>query len=229
MSKKVSVWSDNRFWQRSATWVTGVASVLLIWLTFDTSMQLQMGTQADIDKHITKRIPSATVINYKVEYNMNDTRGHEVPVIGGDDGKGNSLFKVKEKFFGRDDYSQEEADALLHLGKLGSQAKNCMDCHTLLGNGAYYAPDLTKAWLDPKWNDGTMTGITGKPTKEEAMAEFLMHPDRYPTHERMMPDLGITEEEAKGLVAFLKHMSAIDTNGFPRGFGKIKEGVVYAK
>jgi len=103
MSKKVSVWSDNRFWQRSATWVTGVASVLLIWLTFDTSMQLQMGTQADIDKHITKRIPSATVINYKVEYNMNDTRGHEVPVIGGDDGKGNSLFKVKEKFFGRDD------------------------------------------------------------------------------------------------------------------------------
>jgi nitric oxide reductase subunit C len=24
-----------------------------------------------------------------------------------------------------------------------------MNCHTLLGNGAYYAPDLTKAWLDP--------------------------------------------------------------------------------
>lgn len=26
-----------------------------------------------------------------------------------------------------------------------------MSCHTLLGNGAYFAPDLTKAWLDPKW------------------------------------------------------------------------------
>ena len=33
--------------------------------------------------------------------------------------------------------------------ELTMQAKNCMGCHTLLGNGAYYAPDLTKAWLDP--------------------------------------------------------------------------------
>ncbi|MBL6970365.1 MAG: hypothetical protein ISR68_03105, partial [Campylobacterales bacterium] len=37
---------------------------------------------------------------------------------------------------------------------------------------------------------------------------------------RMMPNLGITAEEAKGLVAFLKHMSSIDTNGFPRNFAK---------
>jgi nitric oxide reductase subunit C len=133
-----------------------------------------------------------------------------VPVIGG-----------KEKFFGRDDWSEEEAAELLHLGKLGSQAKNCMNCHTLLGNGAYYAPDLTKAWLDPAWGpNGPYLGMTGKDTKEEAMAEFLMHPSQYPTHERMMPDLKITAEEAKGLVAFLKHMSAIDTNGFPRNFGK---------
>ena len=103
-----------------------------------------------------------------------------------------------------------------------------MNCHTLLGNGAYYAPDLTKSWLDPMWEDGTMMGITGKDTKEEAMAEFLMHPSTYPTHARMMPDLGITAEEAKGLVAFLKHMSSIDTNGFPRNFGKIK-GAVHGK
>ncbi len=34
MSKKVSVWTDNRFWQRSAAWVTGVAAMLLIWLNF---------------------------------------------------------------------------------------------------------------------------------------------------------------------------------------------------
>jgi len=52
------------------------------------------------------------------------------------------------------------------------------------------------------------------------MAEFLQHPSQYPTHARMMPELGITAEEAKGLVAFLKHMSSIDTNGFPRNFSK---------
>ncbi len=228
--KKVSVWSDNRFWQRSAIWVTGFASLLLIWLTFDTMGQITMGTQKDINNHITKRVPSATVINYKIEYKMNPRRGHEVPVIGGGDGKGNSLFKVKEKFFGRDNYTQKEADALLRLGKLTEQAKNCMDCHTLLGNGGYYAPDLTKAWLDPAWGkNGPMQAMTGKSTKAEAMAEFLMHPGKYPTHARMMPNLHITAKEAKGLVAFLKHMSSIDTNGFPRGFGKIKEGVVYAR
>jgi len=221
-----SVWSDNRFWRRSAAWVTGFASILLIWLTFDTSAQIAMGNDQDLQNKVTKRVPGPTVINYKITYEMSAKRGHEVPIIGGNDGKGNSLFQEKEKFFGRDDYSEKEAGALLHLGKLGEQAKNCMDCHTLLGNGAYYAPDLTKAWLDPAWGpDGAMQALTGKSTKEEAMAEFLQHPDQYPTHARMMPDLGITAKEAKGLVAFLKQMSAIDTNGFPRNFGKIKGAV----
>ncbi|WP_373001086.1 cytochrome c [Sulfurimonas sp.] len=212
---KTSVWSDNRFWQRSAGWITGFAAVLLIWLTFDTAGQIAMGTDADLQNGVTKRVPGPTVINYKITYEMSTKRGHEVPVIG-----------EKEKFFGRDDWSEEEAAALLHLGKLGSQTKNCMNCHTLLGNGAYYAPDLTKAWLDPAWqNDGTMQAMTGKSTKEEAMAEFLQHPSTYPTHARMMPDLGITAEEAKGLVAFLKHMSSIDTNGFPRNFGRMQGAV----
>ena len=218
MSKQVSVWTDNRFWARSAAWVTGFASILLIWLTFDTSGQIAMGTDSDLQNKVTKRVPAPTVINYKITYEMSDKRGHEVPVIG-----------EKEKFFGRDDYSEKEAADLLHLGKLGSQAKNCMNCHTLLGNGAYYAPDLTKAWLDPAWGpDGSMMALTGKNTKEEAMAEFLMHPSKYPTHERMMPNLGITAEEAKGLVAFLKHMSSIDTNGFPRNFGRM-EGAIHGK
>ena len=217
MAKK-SVWSDNRFWRRSATWVTGVASVLLIWLTFDTMGQISMGTDADLKNGVTKRVPAPTVINYKIDYVFDSKRGHEVPKIGPE----------KEQFFGKF-WNEEEAAALLHKGKLASQAKNCMDCHTLLGNGAYYAPDLTKAWLDPAWQaDGPMQAMTGKSSKEEAMAEFLQHPDRYPTHERMMPDLGITKEEAVALVAFLKHMASIDTNGFPRNFGRM-QGAVHGK
>jgi len=224
-----SVWSDNRFWQRTATWVTGFAAVLLIWLTFDTSAMISMGSDEDLKNGVTKRVPGPTVINYKIEYLMDAKRGHEIPVIGGTNAEGRSAFQEKELFFGRDDWTEEEAGALLHLGKLGSQAKNCMNCHTLLGNGAYYAPDLTKAWLDPAWGpEGSLQAMTGKNTKEEAMAEFLQHPSQYPTHERMMPDLGITADEAKGLVAFLKHMSSIDTNGFPRNFGKI-QGAVHGK
>jgi len=211
-NKNLSVWTSIPFWRRSAAWVTGFASILLIWLTFDTLGQISMGTDADLKNGVTKRVPAATVINYHVDYKMSAKRGHEVPVIG-----------KKEPFFGKE-WSDKEAKALLHLGKLTSQAKNCMNCHTLLGNGAYYAPDLTKAWLDPAWqNGGPLQGMTGKSTTEEAMAEFLQHPSQYPTHARMMPNLNITADEAKGLVAFLKHMSSIDTNGFPRNFSKTVE------
>jgi len=211
-NKNLSVWTSIPFWRRSAAWVTGFASILLIWLTFDTLGQITMGTDADLKNGVTKRVPAATVINYHIDYTMSTKRGHEVPVIG-----------KKEPFFGKE-WSDKEAKALLHLGKLTSQAKNCMNCHTLLGNGAYYAPDLTKAWLDPAWqNGGPMQAMTGKSTTEEAMAEFLQHPSQYPTHARMMPNLNITADEAKGLVAFLKHMSSIDTNGFPRNFSKTVE------
>ncbi|WP_200763978.1 c-type cytochrome [Nitrosophilus alvini] len=228
-NKPTSVWTSNRFWSRSAGWVTGVAAVLLILLTFDTMAQITMGTAEDVENKVTKRVPSPIVINYKITYEMDQRRGHEVPIIGGNDGNGKSLFQEKEKFFGRDDWTEEEAMELVNLGKLTVQAKNCMDCHTLLGNGAYYAPDLTKAWLDPAWGpEGPMQAMTGASSKEEAMATFLQNPDKYPTHERMMPNLGITAEEAKGVVAFLKHMSTIDTNGFPRNFGKIK-GAVYVE
>lgn len=219
--ENLSVWTSIPFWRRSAAWVTGFATMLLIWLTFDTMGQISMGTDADLKNGVTKRVPAATVINYNVDYKMSEKRGHEVPVIG-----------KKEPFFGKE-WSPKEAAALLHLGKLTSQAKNCMNCHTLLGNGAYYAPDLTKAWIDPAWGkSGALQAMTGKATKEEAMAEFLMHPSQYPTHARMMPNLNITADEAKGLVAFLKHMSSIDTNGFPRGFSKttkvFEQGGTYA-
>jgi nitric oxide reductase subunit C len=60
--------------------------------------------------------------------------------------------------------------------------------------------------------------MTQAATKEEAMVRFLMNPEKYPTWGRMMPNLQITREEAEALVAYLKWMSAVDTNGFPSGF-----------
>ena len=53
------------------------------------------------------------------------------------------------------------------------------------------------------------------------MLAFLKDPEKNAVtfgSGRKMPNLGITDEEAKGLVAFLKWMSAIDTNGFPHQF-----------
>ena len=98
------------------------------------------------------------------------------------------------------------------------QAKNCINCHTILGNGAYYAPDLTKAWLDPAWG--------AESVREPLMLNFLLDPETnargFGTN-RKMPNLELSEQEAKGVIAFLKWTSAIDTNGFPANFTPIRQ------
>jgi len=190
-------WAGQDLWRKLAIWVTAFMAVVLIFLTFDTVKQITAGG---------KRVPAYSVINNKIFYKFNAERNMQEPVIGGE-----------APLFGQV-LNEEEAQALVSLGKMTVQAKNCMNCHTLLGNGAYYAPDLTKAWLDPGWG--------AESVREQLMLAFLQDPEAnartYGTN-RKMPQLGITEEEARGVVAFLKWMSSIDTNGFPRGFTPIKQ------
>ncbi len=189
-------WASETFWRKTAIWVTAGSFVVLIVLTFDSMSQITAGT---------RRVPAYSVINNRISYVFDEKRNFQVPVIG-----------PEEPLFGRK-LSEKEAEALVSHGKLTTQAKNCMDCHTLLGNGAYYAPDLTKAWLDPSWGS--------KQVREQQMVEFLMNPqDRlHNSLGRRMPNLGITEEEARATVAFLKWMSSIDTNGFPANFKPIAQ------
>ncbi|GLV47275.1 hypothetical protein TJA_04480 [Thermus sp. LT1-2-5] len=195
-----SGWLEPRFW-RNAAWVSSlVMTGILVYLTMDSLNQIREGSA---------RVPAYTVINKAIGLKRDYEKHRDIPVIG--EGVG---------FFGRT-WSEEEAYVLVNRGKLTLQSRNCMDCHTLLGNGAYFAPDLTRAWLDPKWETMVMS-MTGKATKEEAMAEWLQHPDRYPTFARRMPNLHLSEEETRALVAFLKWMSAIDTNGFPDRFAGVQ-------
>jgi nitric oxide reductase subunit C len=187
----VEWWASESFWRKTAIWVTAGSFVVLIFLTLHSMSAISAGS---------KRVPAYSVINHRISYMLDEKRKFQVPVIG-----------VEEPLFGRK-LTEEEAKALVSRGKLTIQAKNCMNCHTLLGNGAYYAPDLTKAWLDPWWGS--------KEIREQQMVEFLMNPqDRL--HNglgRRMPNLGITEPEARATVAFLKWMASIDTNGFPYNF-----------
>jgi nitric oxide reductase subunit C len=189
-------WASESFWRKTAIWVTAGSFVVLIFLTFDTVKQITAGG---------KRVPAYSVINHRIDYVFDEKRNFQVPVIG-----------VEEPLFGKK-LSEEEAAAMVSHGKLTTQAKNCMGCHTLLGNGSYYAPDLTKAWLDPAWGS--------KETREQSMVEFLMNPtDKlHNALGRRMPKLGITEEEARATVAFLKWMASIDTNGFPANFKPIDQ------
>mgnify|MGYP001826357979 FL=1 len=190
-------WASEDLWRKMAIWVTAFMLVVLIFLTFDTVAKITAGSE---------RVPAYSTINHRIYYRVDQDRGYEVPVIGDE-----------APLFGQV-LSEEDAEALVMKGKLTVQAKNCMNCHTLLGNGAYYAPDLTKAWLDQGWG--------AEAVREQLMVTFLMDPTTnargYGTN-RKMPKLDITEEEARGVVAFLKWMSAIDTNGFPRGFKPIAQ------
>ncbi len=196
MSSNIPNWASEAFWKKTAIWVTAGSFLILIFLTFDSMNEITAGSS---------RVPAYSVINKKISYRFDKSRNRFQPVILSDD----------EPLFGKK-LTEEEAEQLVRLGKLTTQAKNCMNCHTLLGNGAYYAPDLTKAWLDQGW--GTAA------SRETLMLQFLMNPEKYARTygtNRKMPQLNITEEEAKGVIAFLKWMSSIDTNGFPNNFPAI--------
>jgi nitric oxide reductase subunit C len=195
-----SGWLEPRLWRNAAIVSSLIMSGILVYLTVDSVNQIREGSA---------RVPAYAVINREIGLKRDYEKRRDVPVIAKEVG-----------FFGKI-WSEEEAYALVNKGKMTLQSRNCMDCHTLLGNGAYFAPDLTRAWLDPKW-ETMVKGMTGKATREEAMAEWLQHPDRYPTFARRMPNLRLTEEEARALVAFLKWMSAIDTNGFPDRFAGVQ-------
>lgn len=190
-------WADEDVWRKIAIWVTAGMFVVLILMTFDSAAVISAGSD---------RVPAYDVINHRIYYRYDRKRGYQAPVIGDE-----------APLFGRK-LTNEEAAALVSRGKLTVQAKNCMNCHTLLGNGAYFAPDLTKAWLDPAWGNEAV--------RERLMINFLMDPEMnargYGTG-RKMPNLDITEEEARAVVAFLKWMASIDTTGFPAQFPAIRQ------
>jgi nitric oxide reductase subunit C len=80
---------------------------------------------------------------------------------------------------------------------------NCENCHTLLGEGAYFAPDLTQ-----------IVAQRGAPY----LTAFLADPSRFYSHERdgrLMPTLGLSAAEIADVIAFLEWVGGIDTNGWP--------------
>jgi nitric oxide reductase subunit C len=84
-------------------------------------------------------------------------------------------------------------------GKQVWQDKNCINCHTILGNGAYYAPDLTKVATrrDRDW-----------------LISFLSDPSRvWPG--TSMQAVKVTPQDATDLAEFLTWVSGMDTNGWP--------------
>lgn len=86
------------------------------------------------------------------------------------------------------------------LGKHIFDKNNCMGCHTLMGEGAYYAPELTKVYdrRGPVW-----------------IKTFLKDPEAFFPGERKMTNYHFKDEEMDHLIAFFKWIGEMDLNGYP--------------
>ncbi|MBB1471668.1 MULTISPECIES: cytochrome c [unclassified Luteimonas] len=80
---------------------------------------------------------------------------------------------------------------------------NCINCHTLFGEGAYYAPDLTKI---------------AQHRGEAYLKAYMRDPSQFydeQRHRRLMPTQNLSEVEIANLVKFLDWVSKVDNQGWP--------------
>jgi nitric oxide reductase subunit C len=96
--------------------------------------------------------------------------------------------------------NQKELSESAIRGKHLWDRSNCMGCHTILGEGAYYAPELTRVhsrrgalFIDAMLRDPQ-----------------AMYPGR-----RKMQQYDFSEQERQDLIAFFAWIDTIDLNGFP--------------
>ena len=95
---------------------------------------------------------------------------------------------------------EEKIDFHVAAGKWVWQKYNCNDCHTILGIGGYYAPDVTKvmSYRDADW-----------------ATRFIKDPQAVWPAERKMPNLHLKDQEIADVIAFLTWVNGIDTNNWP--------------
>lgn len=86
-------------------------------------------------------------------------------------------------------------------GKRVFQKHNCNDCHTILGFGGYYAPDLTRVYQ--RRGEAYIRHVLKQP--EVALAKSF----------RKMPQSHLQPEEIDQLVAFFRWVDGIDTHDWP--------------
>jgi nitric oxide reductase subunit C len=107
-----------------------------------------------------------------------------------------------------DQSNEKDLSASAVRGKLIWESNNCMGCHTLLGEGAYYAPELTKV-VD-------RLNIRYDGQGEAVIKSILMSKVPWQPNGRKMVAYGMTEQEASDVVEFFKWIGKIDLNGFER-------------
>lgn len=89
------------------------------------------------------------------------------------------------------------------LGKKVWEDNNCIGCHTLLGEGAYFAPELGNVYKRFGSNKDAIIGfIKSRPVNGI--------PGR-----RSMPQFNLSDEELSAIAEFLKWTSEVNTANWP--------------
>lgn len=103
--------------------------------------------------------------------------------------------------------SRELTESVAH-GKEVWEDKTCINCHSIMGEGAYFAPELANVMTrwgvadDPEGAYLTLDGwINAQPSGIEGR--------------RQMPYFDLTEEETRALADFLLWVDAIDAQDWP--------------
>jgi len=113
-------------------------------------------------------------------------------------------------FLGATYDTHRQVGALSHVDKLSDQVVagkrafekyNCNDCHTILGFGGYYAPDLTKV-VQRVGAEGVRYRVK---SPELAFAKST----------RKMPQQNLSDQEITDLVAFFSWVGEINNNDWP--------------
>jgi len=95
----------------------------------------------------------------------------------------------------------DKLDDHVVAGKRAFQARNCNDCHTILGFGGYYAPDLTRAY--------TRVG-------EDAIRRRLEQPEvAFADSYRKMPQQHLGKQEIEDMIAYLRWVGGIENHDWP--------------
>ncbi|MDO8958785.1 MAG: cytochrome c [Rhodocyclaceae bacterium] len=94
------------------------------------------------------------------------------------------------------------SDPMVVAGKKLWETNNCIGCHTLLGEGAYFAPEL-----------GNVVARLG--SKEAVKAFIQSRPVAGIPGRRSMPQFNFTDQQLGEIAAFLEYVGQINTAKWP--------------
>lgn len=92
-------------------------------------------------------------------------------------------------------------------GKNLWEVNNCVGCHTLMGEGAYYAPELANVF--------DRRGAADEQTFKAYMRGWMAAQPLSEPHRRKMPQFNLSDEEVDSISDFLIWTSKIDDNEWP--------------